>query len=172
MSSPYRSEPARNEPIGVLFVCLGNICRSPVAEGLFLHLANERGMADRFDVDSCGIGHWHIGKAPHEGSRTVAKKKGVHLPSVGRQLNPDVDFDRFELLIAMDNENRLDLLDAGANESRVRLLRSFDPALNGRALDVPDPYGQGAAAFERMWAAIEPGCVGLLDWLTDDRTQP
>jgi low molecular weight protein-tyrosine phosphatase len=158
----------RNGSISVLFVCLGNICRSPVAEGLFLHLASRRGVAERFTVDSCGIGHWHIGKRPQAGSIEIAGANGVGLPSVARQLDPDVDFDRFEWLIAMDAENRLDLLDAGAEESQVRLLRSFDPALYGmpaRSLDVPDPYGQGAAAFERMWETIEPGCAGLLDWM-------
>lgn len=159
--------PNPNHPVGVLFVCLGNICRSPVAEGLFLHLASDRGVADRFDVDSCGIGHWHIGKCPHDGSTEIAGANGVRLPSLARQLDPAVDFDRFEMLIAMDRDNRLDLLEAGAEESSVRLLRSFDPALGGRELDVPDPYGQGAAAFERMWEAIEPGCAGLLDWLID-----
>jgi len=162
--------PNGNEIRSVLFVCLGNICRSPVAEGLFLHLACERGVADRFDVDSCGIGHWHIGNGPQQGSIDVAKSNGVHLPSIARQLDPYADFARFDLLVAMDAENRLDLLDAGADESRVRLLRSFDPALTGmpaRSLDVPDPYGQGESAFQVMWATIEPGCVGLLDWLVD-----
>jgi len=154
-------------PTGVLFVCLGNICRSPVAEGLFLHLAARRGVAERFHVDSCGIGHWHIGNRPQEGSIRVARANGVTLPSIARQLDPDVDFDRFRWLIAMDAANRMDLLDAGASESRIRLLRSFDPAGQGESPDVPDPYGKGDAAFERMWGAIEPGCSGLLDWLLD-----
>lgn len=163
------SSAKQTQPVGVLFVCLGNICRSPVAEGVFLHLARERGVADRFDVDSCGIGSWHIGKKPQEGSRRVARSKDVHLPSIARQLAPEVDFDRFDWLIAMDGENRMDLLDAGADASRIRLLRSFDPALRGEELDVPDPYGRGDAAFEAMWETIEPGCVGLLDWLDDHR---
>ncbi|MCB9837879.1 MAG: low molecular weight phosphotyrosine protein phosphatase [Phycisphaeraceae bacterium] len=159
-------------PTGVLFVCLGNICRSPAAEGLFLHLARERGVADRFDVDSCGIGHWHIGRRPNEGSIRVARSRGVELPSIARQLDPDADFTRFDWLIAMDAENRMDLLDAGADGSRIRLLRSFDPALRGRDRDAPDPYGQGDAAFERMWKTIEPGCVGLLDRLLDGMIVP
>lgn len=157
-----------DRPTGVLFVCLGNICRSPVAEGLFLHHASERGVVDRFRVDSCGTGHWHIGKPPHDGSRAVARSHGVHLPSIARQLDADLDFDRFDWLIAMDRSNEMDLLDAGAPADRVRLLRSFDPALqgeSGRSLDVPDPYGEGADAFERMWKTIEPGCQGLLDGL-------
>ena len=152
---------------GVLFVCLGNICRSPVAEGLFLHLASERGVEGRFHVDSCGTGRWHIGKAPHDGSIEIAARNGVRLPSIARTLDPDVDFTRFRWLIAMDAQNRLDLLDAGAPDSNIRLLRSFDPAAQGKILDVPDPYGEGAEAFERMWAAIVPGCAGLLDWLVD-----
>jgi protein-tyrosine phosphatase len=153
--------------IGVLFVCLGNICRSPAAEGLFLHLANERGVSDRFRVDSCGTGGWHIGKAPHDGSIEIAASSGVRLPSIARRLDPAVDFERYDWLIAMDAQNRLDLLDSGAPDAKIRLLRSFDPAMDGAATDVPDPYGQGPEAFERMWAAIEPGCVGLLDWLVD-----
>jgi len=163
-----------NQPdqTGILFVCLGNICRSPVAEGLFLHLAGERGVTERFRVDSCGTGHWHIGKPPHEGSRALAERYGVHLPSIARRLDPDEDFDRFHWLIAMDDANRMDLLDAGAAEERVRLLRSFDPshrANPGGAPGVPDPYGNGPEAFETMWRAIEPACGGLLDWLIDGK---
>ena len=97
----------------------------------------------------------------------LERRAGVR---VGAQLDADLDFDRFDWLIAMDRANEMDLLDAGAPEGKVRLLRSFDPALqgqSGRALDVPDPYGEGADAFERMWATIEPGCRGLLDRLCD-----
>ncbi len=154
---------------GVLLVCLGNICRSPLAEGVFLHLASERGVSDRFLVDSCGIGRWHAGEQPDERAMAVAKQNGITLPSLARQVNPKQDWDRFDLLLAMDYSNRHALLKLGAPEERVRLMRSYDPTLNGvtgEDLDVPDPYYGGADGFGRVFEMLERACDGLLDELT------
>src|SRR5262245_42334662 len=92
------------ERIRVLFVCLGNICRSPLAEGVFLHLAQAAGVADRFEVDSAGTGDWHAGERPDSRATAVARKHGVELPSIARQVTR-ADFDRFDHIVAMDREN-------------------------------------------------------------------
>ena len=158
-----------NDVRGLLFVCLGNICRSPLAEGIFLHLATARGVRDRFDVDSCGIGHWHAGEQPDGRALAVAKRNGVKLPSLARQVDPKQDGDRFDLLLAMDQSNHHALLKLGAPKEKVRLMRSFDPTLNdtkGEDLDVPDPYYGGADGFDRVFAMLERACEGLLDDIT------
>jgi len=153
---------------GLLFVCLGNICRSPLAEGVFLHQAKARGLLDRFDVDSCGVGHWHVGEPPDPRALATAKRNGVHLPSIGRQVDPAADFDRFDLLLAMDNSNRHALVRLGAPEDRVKLMRSYDPTLAAaeeHELEVPDPYYGGPDGFDRVFEMLERACGGLLDEL-------
>lgn len=154
---------------GVLFVCLGNICRSPLAEGVFLHVARERGVADRFDVDSAGTGHWHIGKPADPRSIEVAQRRGVALPSRARQIDPSNDWERFEHIIVMDESNKSDVLDAGAPAGRVVLLRAFDPLCEGladREREVPDPYYGGDEGFDTVYEMVERACRGLLDQLT------
>ncbi len=158
-----------DQPISVLFVCLGNICRSPLAEGVFLHLLEERGLADRFIVDSCGTGGWHVGSPADSRSIAVAKKYGIELPSVGRKLDPWEDFERHQWIIAMDRQNVKDLLTEGAAKDRVRLLRSFDPAMAGakeKELDVPDPYWDEDDGFEIVYSMIRAACEGILDELS------
>lgn len=153
---------------GVLFVCLGNICRSPLAEGVFVHLARSRGVLDRFDVDSCGLGSWHAGEAPDHRAQEVAKRRGVALSCTARKVDPASDFGRFHVLLPMDLENRDRLLEIGAPAERVRLLRSFDPALSGlddREMVVPDPYYGGPEGFDRVYDMIERACAGLLESL-------
>lgn len=155
---------------GVLFVCLGNICRSPLAEGVFLCLAGKRRIADRFDVDSCGTGGWHVGEAPDPRTIEVATKHGVRLPSIARVLDPHEDFTRFGWIIPMDRQNKHDLLAEGAPAARVRLLRSYDPALAGapeEELDVPDPYWDEADGFDLVYEMIRAACVGMLAELTE-----
>lgn len=156
---------------GVLFVCLGNICRSPLAEGIFLHQAGSRGLADRFDVDSCGTGAWHIGEKADHRSLAVAQRHGISLPSIARQLDPSSDFTRFHWLIAMDRANVRSILSAGAPNKQVRLMRSFDPSLAGAKhadLDVPDPYDWPGDGFEDVYQMLDSACRGLLDVLVDE----
>ncbi|GIK20189.1 MAG: low molecular weight phosphotyrosine protein phosphatase [Leptolyngbya sp. PLA2] len=153
-------------PRSLLFVCLGNICRSPLAEGIFLHLAHARGLRDRFEVDSCGTGAWHVGERPDARAAAVARANGVKLVSIARRLDPRTDFQRFELILPMDRSNRDHLLDAGAPETRVRLVRSFDPSLHGAPeceLDVPDPYYGGPDGFQHVYDMLTRSCHGLLD---------
>lgn len=159
------------ERTGVLFVCLGNICRSPLAEGIFLHQAAARGVKGLFEVDSCGTGAWHVGEEADPRSIAVAKRYGVELPSIARQLNARSDFTRFHLLVPMDGQNEEHLLRAGAARERVRLMRSFDPrfAKAARAPDVPDPYSGGPEGFERVYEMLWAACEGMLEELVSRR---
>lgn len=153
---------------GVLFVCLGNICRSPLAEAVFVHQATQRGVIERFDVDSCGIGAWHVGEDADHRARRVAERFGIPMNHEARQIDPKRDFKRFDLLIPMDRSNAKALLSHGASPERVRLMRSFDPSLADappHALDVPDPYMESMEAFERVLRMLETASMGLLDRL-------
>jgi len=147
-----------------------------MAEGMFLHLARTRGMADRFRVDSCGTGGWHIGALADARMRATAKRHGVELVSRARQVMPATDFgppgstpvDGFDLILAMDRSNKRDLIELGAPRERVRLFRSFDPAMEGKAereLDVPDPYHGSDDGFERVYEIVRAAAEGLVDEL-------
>ncbi len=158
------------EKTGVLFICMGNICRSPLAEGIFIHKARARGVLDRFDIDSCGTGGWHIGECADPRALAVARKNGVELPSCARQIDPSTDFERFHLLLAMDSSNLQHIAGLGAPPDRTRLMRSFDPeALKLGDLDVPDPYWGGDDGFDNVFAMLDRACEGLLDYLRSPR---
>jgi protein-tyrosine phosphatase len=152
--------------VKLLFVCLGNICRSPTAEGVMRHLVREAGLEDRIEIDSAGTGGWHVGAPPDERATDAAQRRGIVLEGAARRFDP-ADFDRFDLILAMDGENLRDLRalapDREAAE-KVRLLREFDPASNGSPdLDVPDPYYGGPDGFDVVLDQVEAACRGLLD---------
>ena len=152
--------------IGVCFVCAGNICRSPSAEGIFRHLARERGVLDRFDVDSAGTGNWHVGEAPNVRARAAAGARGVVLQGTARQFQP-TDFERFDHVLAMDHENRDHLRRMVVREgdlAKIHLLLEFDPASAPDA-EVPDPYYGGVADYELVIELCLRACAGLLDRL-------
>lgn len=153
-------------PVGVLFVCLGNICRSPLAEAIFVHQARARGVAGRFRVDSAGLGRWHEGERADPRSIAVGAARGVEVLSVARQIRPPDDFDAFDWQIAMDRANVEGLTRAGAAPERIRLMLSFGPS---GVVEVPDPYTGTARDFERVFELLEPACAGLLEWLLDHR---
>ncbi|MDH5673568.1 MAG: low molecular weight phosphotyrosine protein phosphatase [Myxococcales bacterium] len=152
--------------IGVCFVCLGNICRSPTAEGVMLHLVHEVGLAERIRVDSSGTGAYHVGERADRRSREEASRRGVNLESVARQFAAR-DFDRFDYLVAMDRDNFRDMLrlcPSPAHRDKLSLLRSFEPgATPGAQLDVPDPYYGGDDGFARVYDIVLAGCRGLLE---------
>ena len=166
-----RDEPAA-EPIRVLFVCLGNICRSPLAEGVFLHLAREAGVADRFEVDSAGTGHWHVGERPDSRAQAVARRHGVELPSLARQVTR-ADFDRFDYIVAMDRENLWDLermakeTPGAEPRAKIRLLREDDPdrTAGDDRHDVPDPYYGGPSGFDAVYTMVHRSAKALLERL-------
>lgn len=144
---------------------MGNICRSPLAEGVFLHLLRERGLDGHIRVDSAGTGGWHAGNPPDPRSVAVASKYGIDLPSRARQIHT-ADWENFELIIVMDNDNLADCLDAGAPQTRIRHLRSFDPSLEGANLPVPDPYYGGEDGFDTVYEMVLAACEGLIEHLT------
>jgi protein-tyrosine phosphatase len=161
------------EPIRVLFVCAGNICRSPMAEGVFRHLVREAGLEGRFEIDSAGTGAWHEGEAPDERAASAALRRGVTLAGEARQVRPE-DFRRFDYLLAMDTENlrALERLKRyAAPGAEVRLFREFD-AESVRAnvpLDVPDPYYGGARGFDDVYDMVERAGRGLLEHIRRER---
>lgn len=150
---------------GVLFICLGNICRSPLAEGVFTHMAQQRGLAERFLIDSCGTGGWHAGDPPDPRSVLVASKNGLDINHLrARKFDAQRDPAEFDWLIVMDRQNEADVLSLGSPRERVRLMRSFDETLNAPS-DVPDPYYGGDDGFDKVYAMLTRACEGLLDHL-------
>jgi protein-tyrosine phosphatase len=153
------------EPFRVLFVCLGNICRSPTAEGAMRELVREAGLEQQIELDSAGTGSWHVGSAPDERATAVAARRGVVLEGAARRVAPE-DFDFYDLILAMDAANLRDLQKLapdGEGRAKVRLLREFDPASEGASeLDVPDPYYGEGDGFERVLDLVQAACVGLL----------
>ena len=150
----------------ILFVCMGNICRSPTAEGVMRRLVDQAGLADRVEIESAGTGGWHVGEPPDERATFAARRRGITLSGAAQQVTHD-DFARFDLLIALDRANLRELLAIAPDEEaaeKVRLLREFDPAASGE-LDVPDPYYGGDRGFETVLDLVEAACRGLLDEL-------
>src|SRR5688500_9197236 len=157
----------------VLFVCLGNICRSPLAEGVFRSLVRSRGLDAHYHVDSAGTGAWHVGEAPDPRSIAVALKNGVRLTGQARQVEA-ADLEDFGYLIAMDRQNLTELraLARGTRAAHgasaaIHLLREFDPEPEDQ--QVPDPYHGGQEGFDRVYAMVVRACAGLLDTLEERR---
>ena len=147
--------------IGILFVCLGNICRSPTAEGVFRRLAEQEGLLDQLMIDSCGTGSWHIGKQPDGRAMAAASRRGVDLSGLrARQFEPS-DLDRFEYIVTMDRANLADIRDVwrqnGGTEPRLFLDYS-----RAGVDEVPDPYYGGEDGFEQVLDLIEDASEGLL----------
>lgn len=149
--------------VHVCFVCLGNICRSPTAEGIMAHLVRAEGLASAIGVASAGTAGYHVGEPPDARAQSVARSRGVHLPSRAAQFSVG-DFRRFDYVLAMDRDNRADLLrlaPSAEEKARVHLLRSFDPTAPPHA-EVPDPYYGGPDGFVAVFDICEAACRGLL----------
>ena len=148
----------------ILFVCSGNICRSPLAEALFKRQAEEAGLSARFHVDSAGTHDYHEGQPADPRACRVGQRYGLSVTSIARPV-VDEDFERFDLIVAMDRGHRRELrARAGrAREGKIRLMRDFDPGSVGH--DVPDPYYDGEPEFEKVLSILEPACRGLLESL-------
>lgn len=145
----------------VLFVCMGNICRSPTAEGVFRHFVNEAGLSEQFDIDSAGTHAYHVGEPPDHRAAAAAERRGISLANIAARRVSDDDFERFDFIIAMDDDNRQRLLDQAPEEhrSKVTLFLSF---ADNDEREVPDPYYGGAAGFERVLDLVEEASRGLL----------
>jgi low molecular weight protein-tyrosine phosphatase len=175
--------------VRLLFVCLGNICRSPTAEGVMRALVREAGLQATVELDSAGTGGWHVGSAPDPRAAAAAGARGIELDGRARTVTSS-DFERFDLLLAMDRSNARELRRLARDEqqrAKVRLLREFDPARTreraparegasardgararerastpGEDLDVPDPYYGAAGGFEEVLDLVHAACTGLL----------
>lgn len=156
------------KPLRISFVCLGNICRSPTAEGVARHLIAERGI-DGVEVESAGTSGWHVGDPPDPRSSDAASRRGIPLTSTARQFDA-ADLGRLDLVVAMDAANLADvrrLADAataeGVDVPPIRLLREWDPEAGDGDLDVPDPYQGGPAGFEHVLDLVTRSVEALLD---------
>ena len=149
----------------LLFVCLGNIIRSPLAENLFQHLAEQARVDVKYSVDSAGTAAYHVGEPPDSRMQRTAESHGVSDGGTARQVQKS-DFDEFDWIVAMDRQNRRDLMQvAGTPEKqgKIRLMREFDPEQDDP--DVPDPYYGGAEGFETTYQIVERSVRGLLEAL-------
>lgn len=141
----------------ILFVCTGNICRSPTAEGVFRHMVARAGLADSISTDSVGLGDWHVGDPPDARAIKSAAGRGVDISDLrARQLAP-ADFDRFDLLLAMDEGHHRDMLRRATGEQRNKVRMFMEAAAGDPAPAVPDPYYGGPDGFEAVLDMIEEG---------------
>jgi protein-tyrosine phosphatase len=156
--------------IRILFVCLGNIVRSPLAENMFRHLTIQAGVGEVYEVASAGTGDWHVGDSPDGRMRRVAAERGLVYDGRARQFSPK-DFDHFDWIVAMDRDNRAHLFAQARSpidKNKIHLMREFDPvnASMGRPqMDVPDPYYGGLQGFEEVYDIVERSCRGLFEEL-------
>jgi protein-tyrosine phosphatase len=148
----------------VLFVCLGNICRSPTAEAVFRAKVQERGLLGELEVDSAGTGGWHAGNAPDRRAVAEGERRGVSMSGRARQVTAS-DLRDFDLIVAMDESNRRELLALASDDEirgRIQLLRDWDPEAAGHDRAVPDPYYGGDREFAEMFDIVERACDGLI----------
>jgi protein-tyrosine phosphatase len=153
------------EKIRVLFVCLGNICRSPLAEAVFNHKIQQSGLDGHFEVDSCGTGDYHIGEPPDPRTLANARKNGISVNHFCRQLTVD-DLSYFDYVLAMDNSNLQNILSLDGSDHhshKVSLLREFDS--EGKGLEVPDPYFGGEEGFDLVYSILDRSLDGFIAYV-------
>lgn len=154
----------RENPFKICFICLGNICRSPTAEGVFQYLTEERGLEDFFEIDSAGTSAYHVGEPANSKSQRTAKKYGITLHSRARQFE-NSDLDHYDLILTMDRENLKNVksMASGNHENKIGMLRDFDPDPGDG--EVPDPYYGGREGFENVFQIVKRSCEQLLNEL-------
>lgn len=150
--------------IRVLFVCLGNICRSPMAEAIFRHKVNEASLADKIEVDSAGTGDWHVGNPPHHGTRKILDKFGISYAGMAARQIEREDLRTFDYILTMDNMNLAGVRSLGSGSAVISPLLGYAPELG--ILEVPDPYYTGG--FEGVYAMIDVACSALLTAIRND----
>jgi protein-tyrosine phosphatase len=158
------------EKTKILFVCLGNICRSPSAEAVMKGFVKKVGLSDEFEIDSAGTAAWHAGEQADARMQTHALKRGYNLTSISRKVNPGFDFDYFDYIIAMDEQNMDDLQDlVESDEKRAKLHMMTDFSNRYSYNHIPDPYYGGESGFELVLDLLEDACHGFLTHLNDEK---
>jgi protein-tyrosine phosphatase len=147
--------------IKVLFVCMGNICRSPTAEGVFRHVIQQQGTADRFMVDSAGTHAYHVGEQPDRRAQQTARARGIDLAFIRARKVTRSDFAEFDYILAMDSDNYQNLLAICPAEYEDKVKLFLDYATNSHEQDVPDPYYGGQQGFEHVFDLVEDASHGF-----------
>lgn len=153
--------------VKVLFVCLGNICRSPMAEAVFREMVKKEGIEDRFHIDSAGIGGWHEGKRPHSGTLQILEEKQISSEGIfARQIRKE-DLKNFDYIVAMDSENLADIEEIEKDQgATAKIFRLLDLVPERKDKDIPDPYYTGN--FDYVYTLVQEGCRALLEQIKKD----
>ena len=154
-----------NGNVSVLFVCMGNICRSPTAEGVFRYFVNEAGLGEKITVDSAGTHAYHVGEPPDRRAMAAAERRGMPLAGLKARRVVDDDFERFDYIIAMDEDNLMRLKEQSTDEYRDKISLFLSFSVDAET-EVPDPYYGGSAGFERVLDLVEKASRGLLETLS------
>jgi protein-tyrosine phosphatase len=154
---------SNGQKIKILFVCLGNICRSPMAEAVFRDLVTKEGVADHFEIASAGTGEWHVGEPPHRGARDALKRHGIEPNGLVAKHISQAMLDRADYVVAMDDENMADLRAWRLDPQKVSRILDYAPEVEVR--DVPDPYYDGR--FELVYQLVSKGSRGLLEQIRE-----
>ena len=159
------------DKISVLFVCLGNICRSPAAEAIFQSLINDKGISNQFIVDSAGTGNWHVGKKADSRMRFAAKQRNINITSIARQIR-EADFLEFQYVLVMDNSNFNNVVDfknrvKGSEFAKILKIQDFSSIFMEK--EVPDPYFGGDDGFDHVLDILEDSVCSFLDNITQSK---